>query len=243
MLLLIDADILIYRAITSAEQDVSFDPDYYLTMVNLADARDSFISQTEVIVSDTDGIPDYRLCLSDVVNWRKTILPTYKSNRKTKKPLGFHEFKQWVLERYADKIITKPTLEADDVIGILATKPGNDCLIWSLDKDLKTIPGHHWNKDGVITITEAEADWWHMRQTLTGDTVDGYPGCPGVGPVKAGQILNFKDGELTVWQRIVKAYEKAGLTEADALTQARVARICRWTDWNQDKQEVVLWTP
>jgi DNA polymerase-1 len=42
---------------------------------------------------------------------------------------------------------------------------------------------------------------------------------------------------------VVAAYEKAGLTEEDAIVQARVARILRYEEFNQKKEEVLLWNP
>jgi hypothetical protein len=69
-----------------------------------------------------------------------------------------------------------------------------------------------------------------MYQTLVGDTADGYRGCPKVGPVKAEKILDttvWSDGGkcadvYPMWPRVVAAYEKASLTEDDALVQARL---------------------
>ena len=49
------------------------------------------------------------------------------------------------------------------------------------------------------------------------------------------------DPEVPVWDRIVAAYAKAGLSEADALAQARCARILRNTDW--DGSHPILWEP
>ena len=45
------------------------------------------------------------------------------------------------------------------------------------------------------------------------------------------------------WGLIVEAYEKAGLTEEDALVQARVARILRHGEFCTKKEEVNLWNP
>ncbi len=39
-------------------------------------------------------------------------------------------------------------------------------------------------------ITLAEADRYHLYQTLVGDATDGYPGCPGVGEVAANKVLD-----------------------------------------------------
>jgi DNA polymerase-1 len=42
---------------------------------------------------------------------------------------------------------------------------------------------------------------------------------------------------------VVDAYLKAGLTEEDALMNARMARILRAEDWDFENNEVKLWTP
>jgi DNA polymerase-1 len=244
LLLLIDGDILVYQALTSAEKEVEWEPDLWTLWANHADAKDNFVTALVGIIAratDHGWNPDtdqHLVVLSDSEgNWRKEIYPKYKSNRKQRKPLGYKDFRKWVASYY--KTVQKPKLEADDCIGILATKPGADALIWSIDKDFKTIPGKHLKDDGIVTIDEDEADYWFLMQTLTGDATDGYPGLPGVGPKKAEAILC---DEIS-WFRVRDAYVKAGLTEDDAIMQARMARILRWNDWDKDKQEVILWTP
>lgn len=246
-LLLIDADILIYQAIASAEQEFEFVDGNYAYHTNIADAKNNFMGSLQAIFMRA-GTDSYKLCVSDSLNWRKGVYPEYKSNRKhTRKPLAFNVFRQWVLDSY--DAISKPTLEADDVLGILATKPGNDVIIWSIDKDLKQIPCKHITKDGIVAVTKEEGDYFHLRQTLTGDATDGYPGCPGVGPVKAEKLLDpgplgfTSPASVGLWPIVAAAYVKAGLTEADALVQARIARICQWENWDQNKQEVIMWSP
>jgi DNA polymerase-1 len=140
-------------------------------------------------------------------------------------------------------VVTFDNLEADDVMGILATKPGpTHRIIVARDKDMKTIPGKLWNGKDFMTITEQEADYWHMYQTLVGDTTDGYPGCKGVGPKKAETILDDSE-TINMWPAVLAAFEQRGFDEAFALTQARLARILRWSDWDSDKKEVKLWSP
>jgi DNA polymerase-1 len=144
------------------------------------------------------------------------------------------------------KVLRHEGIEADDVMGILATKPGNEgrTIIVSDDKDMRSIPGKLWRENGdpereVIEITEAEADRYHLYQTLVGDQSDNYPGCPGIGPKKAEGVLKGDNP----WAAIVAAYTKAGLTEEDALVQARVARILRWSDWCHETKQPKLWSP
>lgn len=185
---------------------------------------------------------EYRLCFSDSRNFRKDINPTYKANRKvTRKPMAFKEFRAQIMEQYPS--ITKPTLEADDILGILATKPGADAIIVSGDKDLMQIPGKHLKDGEIVVVEEREASHFFYTQILTGDQVDGYPGCPGIGKVKAEKILSNPVAIEDPWYYIVDAYEKAGLTEDDALLNARMARILRWQDWDNEQQKVILWKP
>lgn len=203
-------------------------------------------------------------------NYRKAILPTYKSNRKDqRKPLLLGHLKDFLRSAY--ETYDRPTLEADDILGILSTgqKIPGEKIIVSIDKDLKCIPGLLYNDskpmDGIQEITEQQADYWHMMQTLTGDVTDGYAGCPGVGKVKAEAMLagNPKGGlnhgvnedcgciecrlvhrdPAAMWERVVAAFVKAKLGEEEALRQARVARILRASDYDFKNKKPILWTP
>lgn len=141
-------------------------------------------------------------------------------------------------------------LEADDILGILATGPwiGGEKVIATKDKDLLQIPGLHINHAdldrGVHEVTVEQGDRWHLYQTLVGDQCDGYKGCPGIGPKKAERILNELGSSLEErWIGVVTVFEERGLTEADALLQARLARICRASDWDYENKVVKLWSP
>lgn len=238
--LALDTDILLYRSTSSAEKEVDWGDDVWSLWSDLKDAKDAFREQVENIGKKL-GVSNVVCALSDSgSNYRKTVDPTYKSNRKgTRKPVGYSAMKEWVGTEY--NTIMKPGLEGDDCLGLLATRPGNDCIMVSDDKDLKTIPGRLYRPqaDEMLTITEDDADRFFLTQVLTGDTTDGYKGVPGIGPKKAEAIL----GSRPHWGAVEQAYIKAGLTKADALTQARLARILRWSDWDTEKGEVILWKP
>tara|TARA_R100001594_G_scaffold146624_1_gene198284 strand:- start:404 stop:871 length:468 start_codon:yes stop_codon:yes gene_type:complete len=134
-------------------------------------------------------------------------------------------------------------LEGDDVLGIYGSEPNknDERIIVSMDKDMKTVPCKLYNtkrpEDGIKTITEEEADYWHLFQTLTGDVTDGYSGCPSVGEKTAKKIL----GDNPTWETVVDAYIKRGLTEDEALIQARVARILRFKDYDFVNNKPILW--
>lgn len=238
---LIDADILLYQSISASEQEVEFEEDLWVMYSDLNVAHEQFTEKLDYILKFNPQAP-YRLCFSDARNFRKEINPTYKANRKaTRKPMAFKEFRAQIMEKYPS--ITKPNLEADDILGILATKPGADAIIVSGDKDLMQIPGKHLKQGEIVEVSEREGDAFFYHQILTGDQVDGYPGCPGIGKVKAEKILSKPEAQETPWEFIVEAYEKAGLTSDDALLNARMARILRWEDWDNEQQKVILWTP
>lgn len=245
---LIDADTLIYEASLAAEQPIEWGDDLWTLHASMAEARFRFDSLVETIKTAT-GADTLVLALSDgdaSARWRNKVMASYKFNRKrVRRPVCYVPLRAYCHETYTT--FERPSLEGDDVLGILMTHPNiikGDRVLVAIDKDMRTIPGEHYNytKEDHFVITPGEAAYHHMLQTLTGDTTDGYPGCPGIGKVTAARLL---DGELVenYWPIVVKAYEKAKLSEEVALQNARVARICHHTDYDFNKKEVILWTP
>ena len=240
MLLLLDTDIFAYQATTSAETEVDLGGDIWSLTMDMQQAKDTFEAAVDSIKARLET-NDVLCCMSDHAgNFRKQVWTGYKSNRrKTRKPVGYVAFCDWVRETYSTA--SRPQLEADDVMGIIASKPGNEgkVTIVSDDKDMKTIPGRLYRpmSDELLEITAEDADRYFLTQVLTGDTADGYKGVPGIGPKKAEAIL----GPRPHWGAVEKAYIDAGLTRDDAIQQARLARILRWSDWNEG--EPMLWTP
>lgn len=193
------------------------------------------------------GCSDAIVCFSGRQNFRKLILPSYKAHRVKGKPPDFYSTVEAIEGAFKCHLIEG--LEADDVMGLLATSPNHtDRIVVTIDKDLQTVPGLHFNPDkdsGMRDIEPAEADYYWMQQTLTGDSTDGYKGIPGVGPSKAARILG-EPGECDLqglWARVVSAYSASNLTEQDALVQCRVARILRHGEFDHKNQVVTLWHP
>jgi DNA polymerase-1 len=243
--ILIDGDIALYEVTTACEQAIKWEDDFWTLHCDFKEAKQRFDCWVADVLEKTESQKAI-IALSGPNNWRKDVLPTYKHNRKSKrKPLIFKELKEYVREVY--RTFEFDNLEADDVLGLLAGSPGlgnikGEKVIVTIDKDLMTVPGYHYytNKpeDGIIKVTEDQADFNHYLQTLVGDSVDGYSGCPGIGPVRAERVLEYR-----CWGAVIEAYEIAGLTEQDALVQARVARILRWGEYNTKTKEVRLWNP
>jgi DNA polymerase-1 len=243
---LIDGDILVYIACAAVASDFGFDFDDEEALpvtANLGAARQIVDARIRAAMEDI-GATHVRVALSDRdSNWRKSVMPEYKANRAAKdKPPGFSEVRAYIKKVYKGLII--PTLEADDILGIWMTGKHikGDKVIVSIDKDMLSIPGKVYNPDhpdrGVVEVSRAAADRFHLEQTLMGDSVDNYKGIPGVGPKKTAKIL---DAECS-WAAVVAAYEAAGLDEAEALRNARVARILRRGEYTKNKG-VYLWRP
>ena len=82
-----------------------------------------------------------------------------------------------------------------------------------------------------------------MYQTLIGDTVDGYYGCKGIGEKRAKKILG-EVGEKSLaemWKAVKETFVKGGMTEEEALLNARMARILHFEDYDFKKKEAILW--
>lgn len=263
--LLIDGDIFAYQAAAAHEIETQWD-EFLWTLHADAEAAQYTLQSSIDEVANKLQADHVVVALSDRLNWRKALSSEYKAHRKTRKPVVYPVMRDYCFDAW--DTIVKPWLEADDVLGILSTNghlyPG-DKIIVSIDKDFKGIPGKLLNSQKarekevgapntpwsnyIEHITLGEADYFHMLQTLTGDTTDGYKGCPGVGPVRAEKLLAPCLGDyatfdnIGAWAIIIAAYKKANLGADVALLNARLARICRQEDYNFLKKEVKLWVP
>lgn len=240
--LLIDGDQYLYRACAACESETRWDDENHVLASNEVEAWDTVQGSMKKIF-DHFGTKDHVLAFGQGECFRKQVDPSYKMNRVgQRKPLCFSAVRSKMQDAY--NCVSFDGLEADDVMGILSTKPAAqqayDRIIVARDKDMKTIPGKLWDGSKFYVITEAQADYWHLYQTLVGDNADGFKGCPGIGPKKAEALLADPTWR---WNTVVNAFVKAGLTADDALRQARLARILRWSDWDSEKKEPILWTP
>ena len=188
---LLDADLIAYRCSATCEE---FDtPDIAIIRCN---------NLTEQII-DAVNATEYTLFLSGSDNFRKTINPQYKANRKDKpRPKWLQACREFLVTEW-DAVVTDG-IEADDAMGIAQTE---DTIICSLDKDMLQVPGWHYNwvKDVATFVTPEEGLRSFWMQTLVGDVADNVFGVRGLGPVKAAKVIDpifnwcpeEKDKELT----------------------------------------------
>lgn len=254
--ILLDADIVAYKVAVLNQQDFDWGDTGKSRVVDPVSAK----KQTDDLVTEyanTLNASSVIVCLSEPdpeKNFRRQLNPTYKSHRKD---VELPELLIWVKEYLAHEYrsFRRPRLEADDIMGILATCGDRfgmkgDRIIVSEDKDMRTIPGLVYNPNrpelGTIEVSELDADRFLMWQTVVGDPTDGYKGCPGVGPnSRYGDFANdlLESDRADLWDTVLMAYASKGLTEDDAILQARMAHILRATSYNFKNKKVRLWQP
>ena len=238
MSLLIDADYIVYKCCAAAETEIDWGDDVIVVSSRFSEAYDKVQRELFNIATDLGCFDDSILFFTDSINFRKRIDPAYKGHRNRKKPCGYRRVINKLKEDY--QVVVMPELEADDALGIYATKEQGH-IICSPDKDMRQIPGDLYDlSTGVITITTEEGDRWHLIQTLAGDQTDGYSGVPGFGIKRA---VSFFEENGYSWSSVVSAFASKELDESVALQNARLAKILQHTDYDFTNQSIILWTP
>ena len=272
--LLVDGDITVFQVAAAAEHECKWDEDLWTLHAFENEAKqtiDAWFKKLKVAAKADKVI----VALSSDTNFRYEVLDTYKHNRATTRPPMLRKvLKEYVYEKHNALIF--PDLEGDDVLGILMTHPtmaggkNVEKVCVSIDKDMKTIAGKHLRlndayrmihsgeissiDEAIFTVSDKEAAIYHYTQTLTGDTTDGYKGCPSVGVKTAAKIIQAVEEECSLWANdeqwhsamwdaIVETYHKKNLSEEVALQQARVAHICNHNDYDLKRKKVKLWNP
>jgi len=246
--LLIDGDIYAYKITAADEQAVEWEEDQWSITGDAKACLAAFDNMMSSLCLAFDTSPEkIMVAFSDKENFRKGIYPKYKANRKgNRKPVTYSALVGHISAKY--KSITYPKLEADDVLGIIATTPKlqSNCVILSSDKDFKQIPGKRCNpftgEDFVLEeSTPEEAEHFFFTQVVTGDATDGYPGCPGIGEKTVEKLFTLGLTKQEYWRIICDLYKSKGLTEEDALVQAHCAKILRYENFNSKSKEIILW--
>jgi len=198
MRILIDGDILTYRAAFSCEDQP------------LEDACDKIDEMVEDVVEAISFGGDDGICemfITGKGNFRYDVQPTYKQNRSGKpKPQHLEALRDYLIEAYDAKVSVGQ--EADDDITIRATQIGPSATIASIDKDFLQVPCWHYNlnKGTLTAVNELDGLRFFYTQIIMGDTADNVFGIKGVGPVKAGKLLAAATTEREFYDVCVAAY-------------------------------------
>ena len=267
--ILIDADVLAFRASAVVEEKVDWgDGEVEWVVPDVSEAIDAAKHLVDQVTSEIYG--SLVMCASDSGGtFRAAINPSYKSNRaNSRRPELLPDVHDWLRSNFQYETWTN--LEADDVIGIMSSPEydGTESIIVSSDKDFYTLPGRLfwriWTKEeslGIQHVDPLGANLTLFKQILMGDRIDGYNGIPGVGEKKAMRMIDgwieqwtacdrcVSDEEFWsfVWSCVEQAYSRSdkiadGLTEAHL--SAHMAYILRGPEsYMEDIGWVNLWDP
>ncbi len=184
MILLIDADILKYRASASIEK---MDKETETLLVEpVHHAYYNVNSMVRKIFKDlqTTKAEFFLTKQGARDNFRYQIYPDYKANRKNSRlPVHISDVYEYIKKRYKARV--SEGQEADDDISIRHyelnqlgwDKDIKNSVIVSIDKDFNNLPGWHYNfvKKDLYFVDELEAKRNFYLQVLTGDSVDNIP--------------------------------------------------------------------
>lgn len=195
MICLVDGDIVAYRCAATANNDP----------VDVAIYRVDKLMREIIEAADCE---QYQTWISGGNNYRHKINEIYKANRRDMlPPVWRQECLEFLVTEHGAKLA--PYGEADDWLGI---SQDHNTIIASLDKDLMTIPGKHfnWTKQqyGDLTlITEEEANKTFFKQMLIGDTSDNIYGVQGLGPVKSAKIIDPLVTNQEMFEAVMERYD------------------------------------
>lgn len=230
-----DIESYLYKACSACKEMREIEPFVFQEVYNLKKGIDYINEQYKLLRRKTQT-SKCRVVLGDAVNFRKSISATYKSNRKSK-PIMYDMLLDYVVNNYDCAWL--PTLEADDVVSILATDKElkEDMVVVSIDKDLKTIPDvfiyRPITDNATIEYIDKETAERNLKiQVLAGDSADGYKGVPNIGQVNAKKLVL----DIGVsWDEIKGLFINAGLKEEDFLTTKRLASLVTFDEYDFDK--------
>tara|TARA_R100001369_G_scaffold23515_1_gene43231 strand:+ start:8005 stop:8718 length:714 start_codon:yes stop_codon:yes gene_type:complete len=179
MILLIDADSLVFASCCKSKKNINDNPHYE----NIEDSISKFDEQYMKIVNDMqkhydiDKVITFNGCRG---NFRKLLTKNYKANRKKQKlPPLIHKMHQYVKDTYNSKYGFG--IETDDMVArywyTLSQEFGrNEVMIVSIDKDYKQFPclmyNYHPNTKRILNISKQEALYNFYSQMVEGDTAD-----------------------------------------------------------------------
>lgn len=173
-------------------------------------------------------------------NFRKDLYANYKSNRVTKDDIKdyLNYGHKHMLEKY--DAVQADGMEADDLVSIWAYEAREEevpYVIAGIDKDLKQIPGNHYNFNKQLHefVDDDNANLNLMLQCLTGDTSDNIPGLKGIGPAKASKILAGVPMARR-WSRVRAAWRRHGAGDP-TLSHRLLSMLKSWDELEEIRKE------
>jgi len=197
---LVDGDLVAYINAASAENYTE------------EDAVDRAGIQMDNILFSV-GADQYKVFLSGSTNFRYSINPAYKANRKDMvRPSHLQACREYLVTEWGATVTDG--YEADDALAMAQTE---ETVICSIDKDMLQIPGKHYSwpiyRKGVVIreaffteVSELEGIKFLYKQMLIGDSSDNVLGIKGIGKVGAAKLIDHLLTEKECFDVVVNLY-------------------------------------
>lgn len=228
----IDGDIVTYKAGFSAEKDGgelahSLGNTKRIISKLVDDLNGTFRIDNVYVYLTADSKSGYRY---DVAKTKP-----YKGNRKSPRPKHYNEIREYLVKYHGAEVVSDR--EADDEMGITASVAPKFSIIVSADKDLRMIPGWHYEMgerppyyvtDPGYLVLEEQGNKpylfgtgyaWFCAQCIMGDTSDNIPGLEKYGPVATYDLLRRWKTTDDLDNLVLAEYEKNGV--ADRLDEVK----------------------
>ena len=214
MILLFDADSLIFASCLKKQEDL--DADKYYTDINLSIHKfdEGFMS----IINHLEEIYEIEQVLvfsGSKGNFRKYISKKYKANRIAELPPLLNEMHKFVKDNYNS--IIGYGVETDDMVARywfnLSNEYGRDnVMIISLDKDYKQFPAliynYHFKHKCIYDISEEQATYNFYEQMIIGDGADNVQYCKGYGKKYAEKLFKDCNSQYKYTKKVYELFKK-----------------------------------
>jgi hypothetical protein len=215
MILLIDADSLIFASCLRAKREGSDDKFYR----KIEDSIAKFDEQYMKIVNDLEELYDIEKIYTfngSKGNFRKIITNTYKANRNnTELPPLLSQMHSFVKEQYDG--IYSYGIETDDLVAKywfnISNEIGRDkVMIVSLDKDYKQFPclmyNYHFKHRTIYDISEQQAMYNFYEQMIIGDGADNVQYFKGKAKVFASKWFDGCDSKYKYTKKMYELFKQ-----------------------------------
>ena len=215
MVLLFDADSLIFASCLKRKENDSDDKFYFNIEESVHKFEEGFMSIINYL-EDIYEIEKVLVFSGSKGNFRKYISPKYKANRTSiDLPPLLNEMHTFVKETYNS--IVGHGVETDDMVARywynLSKEYGRDnVMIISIDKDYRQFPAliynYHYNHKCVYDISESEALYNFYEQMIIGDGADNVQYCKGYGKKYAEKLFVNCDSHYKYTKRVYELFKK-----------------------------------
>ena len=215
MILLIDADSLVYAACLRSKREVGDDKFYE----NIEDSIAKFDEQYMKIVNDLEELYDIKHIYTfngSKGNFRKLITKNYKANRDdVELPPLLPKMHEFVRDQYNG--LYAYGVETDDLVAKywydISNQIGRDkVMIVSIDKDYKQFPclmyNYHYKHKVVYDISEQNALYNFYEQMIIGDSVDNVNYFKGKGRVYAKKLYKSCNTKFCYVKNLYKLFKE-----------------------------------